>query len=264
MESPDPYGQFASPYNGMGNDPISGIDPDGGYKSRFGALIAWIASGFAGSIEKSENPVSGYHKFYIDKSNSKRILVDFGNISGKLKDAGAYIGSQGSWVFPDVINPATKLTQFEFWRNGPADGPVEALMQTVVNTPYDTADGVYFLFMNKTISGTHLERDHAFNKNFDGFLTLTTFGYDKVVKSLKTVKSSKPLWNSFQKSTKGLYNKTGFETNWLKAKIYREPLKRHNNMVKSVQDVFRTYSEIEGYISPIFDLKESIFNNQDD
>ncbi len=28
--TPDPYGQFASPYLGMGNNPINGIDPDGG------------------------------------------------------------------------------------------------------------------------------------------------------------------------------------------------------------------------------------------
>ncbi len=35
----DPYGQFASPYLGMGNDPINGIDPDGGL---FGRIRAWF------------------------------------------------------------------------------------------------------------------------------------------------------------------------------------------------------------------------------
>jgi RHS repeat-associated protein len=34
--SPDPYAQYWSPYNGMGNDPINSIDPDGGY-SKFWA-----------------------------------------------------------------------------------------------------------------------------------------------------------------------------------------------------------------------------------
>ncbi len=29
--SPDPYGQFHSPYVGMGNNPVSGVDPDGGF-----------------------------------------------------------------------------------------------------------------------------------------------------------------------------------------------------------------------------------------
>ncbi|WKN45306.1 hypothetical protein [Tunicatimonas pelagia] len=36
--SVDPYRQFASPYVGMGNNPISGIDPDGGY-TKFGAKV---------------------------------------------------------------------------------------------------------------------------------------------------------------------------------------------------------------------------------
>src|SRR5690606_36198002 len=34
--SPDPYAQYWSPYNGMGNDPINSLDPDGGY-SKFWA-----------------------------------------------------------------------------------------------------------------------------------------------------------------------------------------------------------------------------------
>jgi hypothetical protein len=33
--SPDPYGQFTSPYDGMGNNPVSGMDPDGGWFSPF-------------------------------------------------------------------------------------------------------------------------------------------------------------------------------------------------------------------------------------
>ena len=38
----DPAGQFWSPYNGMGNNPINGIDPDG----RFSKFGAWWRSGF--------------------------------------------------------------------------------------------------------------------------------------------------------------------------------------------------------------------------
>jgi RHS repeat-associated protein len=48
--SPDPYGQFHSPYNGMGNDPINGIDPNGGYKTWFGAFFGWVGGGFEGKI----------------------------------------------------------------------------------------------------------------------------------------------------------------------------------------------------------------------
>ncbi len=35
-----PYRQYHSPYVGMGNDPINGIDPDGGYKTKFGRFLA--------------------------------------------------------------------------------------------------------------------------------------------------------------------------------------------------------------------------------
>jgi RHS repeat-associated protein len=47
----DPYGQHWSPYLGMGNNPISGVDPDGGYTK----AGAWWRSGFGlrGSIYQS-------------------------------------------------------------------------------------------------------------------------------------------------------------------------------------------------------------------
>ncbi|MBI3218340.1 MAG: hypothetical protein HYZ44_02405 [Bacteroidetes bacterium] len=41
----DPKGQFYSPYVGMGNDPINGVDPDGGSK-----VSAWIGKNLPGLI----------------------------------------------------------------------------------------------------------------------------------------------------------------------------------------------------------------------
>ncbi len=52
--SPDPYGQYASPYLGMGNDPVNGIDPDGGWKTKFGAWWHGLWDGRDGEIFKSE------------------------------------------------------------------------------------------------------------------------------------------------------------------------------------------------------------------
>jgi len=57
----DPYGQYSSPYLGMGNDPINGIDPDGGYRTWIGAAFGWIGGGFQGSIR---NPGLGGNENY--------------------------------------------------------------------------------------------------------------------------------------------------------------------------------------------------------
>ena len=51
----DPYDQFDSPYVGMGNDPISGIDPDGGY-TKFGA---WVRALFTSGVSTSDIYESG-------------------------------------------------------------------------------------------------------------------------------------------------------------------------------------------------------------
>lgn len=50
--SPDPYGQYASPYLGMGNNPISSIDPDGGWETKFGAW--WHSLWNGGTVFQSE------------------------------------------------------------------------------------------------------------------------------------------------------------------------------------------------------------------
>ena len=49
----DPYRQFQSPYLGMGNDPINGIDPDGGLFGRIRALAYQFLHG--GEIYQNDN-----------------------------------------------------------------------------------------------------------------------------------------------------------------------------------------------------------------
>ena len=44
-QSADPYGQYASGYVGMGNNPVSGVDPDGGFN--VGATVVGAVGGFA-------------------------------------------------------------------------------------------------------------------------------------------------------------------------------------------------------------------------
>ncbi|MFM7858741.1 MAG: RHS repeat-associated core domain-containing protein, partial [Flammeovirgaceae bacterium] len=56
----DPKGQFYSPYVGMGNNPVSGTDPDGGY-SFFGAL--WRATLYGGSLPKKVFSSAGKYEW---------------------------------------------------------------------------------------------------------------------------------------------------------------------------------------------------------
>lgn len=62
--STDPYGQYWSPYIGMGNDPVNGTDPDGAY-SWFGA---WWRNGFSfdGLIHDKEVGEWGYNTNVLD------------------------------------------------------------------------------------------------------------------------------------------------------------------------------------------------------
>ncbi len=60
--SPDPMGQYSSPYLGMGNNPIGMIDPDGGLagpgdppQSWFGRVFSSIGSAFSGNSEVTYN-----------------------------------------------------------------------------------------------------------------------------------------------------------------------------------------------------------------
>jgi RHS repeat-associated protein len=51
--SPDPYGQFASPYVGMGNNPVSGTDPDGGM-----CCLGYDAVAASMALEQAIGPAS--------------------------------------------------------------------------------------------------------------------------------------------------------------------------------------------------------------
>ena len=62
----DPKGQYYSPYVGMGNNPISGLDPDGGFKTQLAARWFALWNG-GGDIERS---LGGSNKgeWYVGKS----------------------------------------------------------------------------------------------------------------------------------------------------------------------------------------------------
>ena len=79
----DPYGQYSSPYVGMGNDPINGIDPDGGYKTKWGRFWGWVGGGFQGKFVGDGTASNPYKNYGIQKG---RFLDDGqGSFGGTLE-----------------------------------------------------------------------------------------------------------------------------------------------------------------------------------
>jgi len=81
--SPDPYGQYSSPYLGMGNNPISRVDPDGG----------------------EDNPVYDKHGNFLGTTESglqgEAIIMDVNNFTQGMSDVSAL--SYGT-LFSDLSN----------------------------------------------------------------------------------------------------------------------------------------------------------------
>ena len=88
---PDPYRQYYSGYVGMGNNPVSGIDPDGGFDSKFGAWLNKLFNG-GNNIGFSERKGEWYvNRGYTDSDGESTIGPYFGK--GKMFDFEVYGGA---------------------------------------------------------------------------------------------------------------------------------------------------------------------------
>lgn len=83
----DPARQFSSPYNGMGNNPVSGVDPDGAY---FFGLFGSSSSQRAEARSLRENG------FDVSCITCKEIRVGF---TGEWQDTGFGYSSRTHWTF---------------------------------------------------------------------------------------------------------------------------------------------------------------------
>ena len=174
----DPYGQFSSPYLGMGNNPMNGIDPDGGYKTWFGAALAWIGGGFKGSINSSDNAKTPWHKYSIVTRNDDNIRFDFGLNGGgakELTDNGYRINS-GTFEFPREGVMREKVNTWrEDWK--------ESDNNTLASVAYGVIDPPYTFFANFSLispyphdlSGKPLTRGSSehLDASVDGLISLT-------------------------------------------------------------------------------------------
>lgn len=87
--SADPYGQFASPYIGMGNNPVSGVDPDGGLN--LGGAFARGLQGFA---------IGSLVGLAVDNDNWWKYGVGLGAAGfayGLLSPTVGYVGSESGF-----------------------------------------------------------------------------------------------------------------------------------------------------------------------
>ena len=217
----DPAGQYASPYLGMGNDPINGIDPDGGYKTRLGRFVAWVGGGFKGSFVNNEGSRFANQRFGI---------LTTGNLDGGIVGTLSFGGDFYKDRMPTISAPSNFKSFFydiDRFQNSTSKNAKEALGKIALNLTYGTAENVYSLFSGKKFTGENLQGDHRVNAGVDGLTTLATTGLGSSVnRGLKILKSSPGLYSSFAKQTRGLFK--GANHNQLRAKAYKEMIRKHN------------------------------------
>jgi RHS repeat-associated protein len=135
--NPDPYGQFHSPYLGMGNDPINGIDSDGGWWSKISAKIARSKAIKAGlDVSKVTKGGDGYG-FMIFK-NDYDLTTGTNGISGTFVD-----GDNWTNYLPSQISEFTP----NFWGSLSEGNIFEQMLYDTVNGFYTTSQ----IFMFRSV-----------------------------------------------------------------------------------------------------------------
>jgi RHS repeat-associated protein len=106
--SPDPYGQFASPYVGMGNNPVMGVDPDGGWWC-CGPGAAKGASGLAGAGAAAAGigPAAGAAIGSAVMNATAGAVRGVANSSPPERSFVKKEIDNRSWFYKNVLEPAT-------------------------------------------------------------------------------------------------------------------------------------------------------------
>lgn len=105
--APDPYGQFHSPYVSMGNNPVSGVDPDGGYAYSNNISYGIFSSG-AGTAERhprsDQQMQSDVEQWFSDELDRIHLLekngyLSYSELNTLLNEANRQLGSLKSAIF---------------------------------------------------------------------------------------------------------------------------------------------------------------------
>lgn len=248
--SPDPYGQYSSPYVGMGNDPVNGIDPDGGWRFRF--IARWARNK---AIKAGLNPGELY------ESNGE---WGFNTSSGYSEFEGGSLVSGTSVTFnytdawknnsPNLITTTSKLQNFQFWRNKAPKNNVDALAHIGVEISFGSIESMYSVFSGgKKFGGEQLQGYHRTNEGVLGIVDMASLGFTKTARMLKAVdevKSTPMLWNNYQKATRGVFpsRRAAADTYKIRIENLNYSIRIHNKNVNSVKAMEKAYSNMGNII----------------
>ncbi|WP_396145998.1 lamin tail domain-containing protein [Flavobacterium sp.] len=152
--SPDPYGQYASPYLGMGNNPISGIDSDGGFWEELGNFITGNGWNTNKMLEYQKNgwnlgewkgtPFKGYRQASkIGKENKDNLSeVIFKRLNSR-NDFDFKVDDDSGFKVTAGLQAGISIEKIEF--------DISPLTTTLVE--WKPKDGWYFIWNNVEGSG---------------------------------------------------------------------------------------------------------------
>ena len=208
----DPYGQFSSPYVGMGNDPINGIDPDGGWKTKWGRFWGWVGNGFRG--ERYTSDVStGKRKYGLAFDDGGgdgpgELTGTFMAVSGADLDSWNMNQQWGNWRFTESGQgfdvPMMRGTQHNFF--GRMENKLNAsdsYSSKIGGAVYNTLDNVYVFGTSFDLLSPNNQPQHL---NGNGVVRGSTEGIDAGINGMLTLASfgriKKPSLNAAQFSSK--------------------------------------------------------------
>jgi hypothetical protein len=97
----DPYGQYDSPYLGMGNNPVNSIDPDGGWETKFGA---WWHSLWNGGRVGQDTKFGDYFVYKDTKFDEPNTVGGFREFGGQRYNNFAKDSPGVVQVYPSTWN----------------------------------------------------------------------------------------------------------------------------------------------------------------